>query len=343
MSAQFDLFGEPLNDTAPSNSAETKRPAKSAVLAAPPGANVLSAAARLPAQIFLGTSSWSFAGWNGLVYGGSYPEPRLARDGLAAYAAHPLFRTVGIDRTFYAPIGERDYARYAAQVPAEFRFMVKAPMAITSAYMRSDEGVFSDSPHFLDLGYTIDEFIAPCTAGLGSKAGPLVFQFPPQGRDATRNPDLWVNRLYRFLRELPPGFLYAVEIRDPELFTPRLLMCLKTAGVQFCVASHARMPPPARQMIEASAVLGEGPLIARWSLHSGLKYEVAKARYFPFDRLVDEDPDCRAALAAASLRAIAGGHAAFIVVNNKAEGSSPLSIEKLAALITDVESHAATA
>ena len=195
----------------------------------------------------------------------------------------------------------------------------------------------------MDLGYTIDEFIAPCTAGLGSKAGPLVFQFPPQGRDATRNPDLWVNRLYRFLRELPPGFLYAVEIRDPELFTPRFLMCLKTAGVQFCVASHARMPPPARQMIEATAVLGEGPLIARWSLHSGFKYEVAKARYFPFDRLVDEDPDCRAALAAASLRAIAGGHAAFIVVNNKAEGSSPLSIEKLAALITDVESHAATA
>ena len=343
MSAQFDLFGEPLEGAAPSAPAETKRLARAPVLAAPPSAIALTAAQRLPAQIFLGTSSWSFAGWNGLVYGGSYAEPRLARDGLAAYATHPLFRTVGIDRTFYAPIGECDYAHYAAQVPTAFRFMIKAPMAITSAYVRSDEGVFSESPHFLDLGYTIDEFIAPCTAGLGTKAGPLVFQFPPQGRDATRNPDVWVNRLYRFLRELPPGFLYAVEIRDAELFTPRFLMCLKTAGVQFCVASHARMPPPASQIAAAAAVLGDGPLIARWSLHGGFKYEVAKARYFPFDRLVDEDPASRAALAAASLRAVAAGHAAFIVVNNKAEGSSPLSIEKLAADITDVQTPAATA
>ena len=349
MSSQFNLFGEPLlpalaTDTVEA-SAPTKstRPAKAAVLAAKPSAAALAAAPHLPANIYLGTSSWSFAGWDGLVYGGSYAEPRLARDGLAAYSAHPLFRTVGIDRTFYAPIAKHDYMRYAAQVPPNFRFMVKAPMAITSAYLRSDEGVFGDSPNFLDIDYAINEFIAPCTAGLGAKAGPLVFQFPPQGREATRNPDEWINRLYRFLKALPPGFLYAVEIRDPELFTPRFLMCLKTTGVQFCVASHARMPPPARQIDAATAVLGAGPLIARWSLHSGLKYEVAKARYFPFDKLVDEDPDSRASLAAACLRAADGGHAAFVVVNNKAEGSSPLSIEKLAALVTHVKTPAETA
>jgi uncharacterized protein YecE (DUF72 family) len=340
MPSQFDLFGEPLptpEAVATSAPVAPKRAARSAVLAARPSAAALAAAASLPANIYLGTSSWSYAGWNGLVYDDTYPEPRLARDGLGAYAAHPLFRTVGIDRTFYAPIAEKDYARYAAQVPEGFRFVVKAPMAITSSYMRSDEGVFSDSPYFLDIDYAIDEFIAPCTAGLGAKAGPLVFQFPPQGREATRNPDLWINRLYRFLRELPPGFLYAVEIRDPELLTPRFLACLKTTGVQFCVASHARMPPPAKQIEAAAAVLGDGPLVARWSLHTGFNYAVAKARYFPFDKLVDEDPDSRSSLAAACLRAVAGGHAAFVIVNNKAEGSSPLSIEKLAALVSHVE------
>ncbi len=340
MSSQFDLFGEPLPaPVAPESSTQTalKRTAKAAVLAAKPSDAVLAAAAGMPANIYLGTSSWSFAGWDGLVYDGSYPEPKLARDGLGAYASHPLFRTVSIDRTFYAPIAERDYARYATQVPAGFRFMVKAPMAITSSYLRSDEGVFSDSPYFLNVNYAINEFIAPCTAGLGAKAGPLVFQFPPQGREATRNPDPWINRLYRFLKELPPGFLYAVEIRDPELLTRRFLMCLKTAGVQFCVASHARMPPPREQIEAAAAVLGAGPLIARWTLHSGFKYEVAKARYFPFDKLVDEDPDSRASLAAACLRAVADGYPAFVVVNNKAEGSSPLSIEKLAALVSHVE------
>ncbi len=344
MPAQFDLFGEPLPEpeaaatpvsTTPTRA--TKSAGKNAVLAATPSVAALDAAANLPGNVYLGTSSWSYAGWAGLVYKGNYPEPRLARDGLPAYAAHPLFRTVGIDRTFYAPIAEKDYARYASQVPEGFRFMVKAPMAITSSYVRSDEGAFSDSPHFLDVDYTINEFIAPCTAGLAGKTGPMVFQFPPQGRDATRNPDPWINRLYRFLRDLPPGFLYAVEIRDPELFTERFLKCLQATGVQFCVASHARMPPPARQIELAAAVLGEGPLVARWSLHSGFKYEVAKARYFPFDKLIDEDPDSRHSLATACLRASAGGHAAFVVVNNKAEGSSPLSIEKLAAAISHVQ------
>jgi len=142
------------------------------------------------------------------------------------------------------------------------------------------------------MDYTVREFITPCMAGLAEKAGPLVFQFPPQGR-AVREPDLFINRLYRFLKALPTGPLYAVEIRDPELLTHRFFMCLKTTGVNFCVASHARMPSPREQIERASAVLESGAFIARWSLHSGFKYEDAKSRYFPFNQLVDEDIDSR--------------------------------------------------
>jgi hypothetical protein len=69
----------------------------------------------------LGTSSWSFPGWQGLVWDtprSPYAEGRLPRAGLPAYASHPLLSAVGIDRGFYAPIGVDEYARYAAQVPA---------------------------------------------------------------------------------------------------------------------------------------------------------------------------------------------------------------------------------
>ncbi|MBL4847797.1 MAG: hypothetical protein JKY65_19965 [Planctomycetes bacterium] len=58
---------------------------------------------RLPSDLRLGTSSWSFSGWEGLVYDRPAPSPTLAREGLAAYARHPLFRTVGLDRGYYAP------------------------------------------------------------------------------------------------------------------------------------------------------------------------------------------------------------------------------------------------
>src|SRR4051794_14700912 len=79
----------------------------------------------LPPDIFLGGSTWSFPGWAGLVYDRRYNESRLAHEGLAAYARHPLLRGVGIDRTHYTPVEARDLAVYAAAVPEGFRFLVK--------------------------------------------------------------------------------------------------------------------------------------------------------------------------------------------------------------------------
>ncbi|MET5116957.1 DUF72 domain-containing protein, partial [Burkholderia pseudomallei] len=68
-----------------------------------------------------------------------------------------------------------------------------------------------------------------------------------------------------------------------------------------------------------------GPLIVRWSLLGGYKYEQAKAKYAPFDRLVDEDPHTRTALAELAARYVRAGQPVLITVNNKAEGSAPLS------------------
>ena len=100
-------------------------------------------AATIPTSVRFGTSSWSFPGWAGSVYGDSYSDVQLARRGLPAYAAHPLLRTVGIDRTFYAPISEsafRGYAKQAREVAPGFRFFVKAPMLFTGPRLRTDDG-----------------------------------------------------------------------------------------------------------------------------------------------------------------------------------------------------------
>jgi uncharacterized protein YecE (DUF72 family) len=312
------------------------KPAAVPAVAAPAG--LVALASELPALLHLGTSSWSFPGWNGLVYDGDFREAKLARDGLEAYGKHPLMRTVSIDRTFYAPIAEADYARYASQVPEDFRFLVKAPMAITSSYLRTDAGGFVDSPTFLDPDYAISAFVAPCTTGLGSKCGPLVFQCPPQGRATTSNPDPFINRLYRFLKALPQGVLYAVEVRDPEILTERFFKCLDTTGVRFCIASHARMPAP-RAQIERSRSMRAGPFVVRWSLHSGFEYETAKGKYFPFNRLVDEDPDCRESIARECVRVLDAGFPVYVVINNKAEGCAPLSVEKIAQRIVTLRTN----
>ncbi|HEU4532882.1 MAG TPA: DUF72 domain-containing protein, partial [Polyangiaceae bacterium] len=83
-------------------------------------------ARRLPPHVRLGTSSWTFAGWQGLVYPPGISSKRMREEGLALYARDPLFTTVGVDRSYYEPLGDADWAEYAAQLPEGFRCVVKA-------------------------------------------------------------------------------------------------------------------------------------------------------------------------------------------------------------------------
>ncbi|CAE6688618.1 DUF72 domain-containing protein [Paraburkholderia aspalathi] len=306
------------------------------VLAAPPSAELLALAAELPAQIHLGTSTWSFPGWNGIVYGDEYSNSKLSREGLTAYGAHPLLKTVSIDRSFYQALTVTEYLRYAQQVPEHFRFIVKAPMTITDATVRAERGEpVSLNPCFLNAQMAIDEFVTPCLEGLGTKAGALVFQLSPLPDQMLAQPAVFIERLAEFLTalpKLPEGTCYAIEIRDGSLLTPRFIRTLKAAGVRYCVGIHARMPDPLRQAAALALLDGEpaGPLIVRWSLHGGFKYEQAKAKYEPFNQLVDQDPSTRAALAELAARYALAGQPVVIAINNKAEGSAPLSCVELA-------------
>jgi uncharacterized protein YecE (DUF72 family) len=304
----------------------------------------------LPRNVHLGTSSWYFPGWRDLVWRGDsdYSESQLARHGLSAYARHPLFRCVGIDRTFYQPLTVAEYARYADQVPNDFRFVVKAPAMISDAAMRGKRGdPIEPNPLFLDPSAAIDHFVQPAIEGLGDRAGPLLFQLSPlpgemksaDGGIAT------IERIGALLHALPRAIggiapLYAVELRDTELLTPRLVRTLRECGARLCIALHPRMPVAARQSaaLRAMDALDEegddwrlkAPLVVRWNLAAGLRYEEARTRYAPFDRLVDPDIPTRGTLAHLIHVAIKSGQPSYIIANNKAEGSAPLTLIELA-------------
>jgi uncharacterized protein YecE (DUF72 family) len=331
------MFGDE-GEAAPRRSGSIPPPVSPAEVSPPTAA--LGAA--LPREVHLGTSSWSFPGWTGLVYapreGKPETESRLARLGLAAYAAHPLLRTVSLDRTFYAPLSAAEFARYAADVPAGFRFVVKAPAAFTDPVVRKPgSGVAArDNPSFLDAATATDAFVRPALDGLGEKAGPLVFQFPPLGRRLVSDMRRTAARIAEFLAALPRrDAIYAVEVRDPELACTDFAAAIRAAGGVPCLAIHARMPPAAEQAraFGLDPPGGGPPLVARWNLHAGRQYEQAKADYFPFDQLVEEDHASRTALAGLARTAAAAGRDVFITINNKAEGSAPLSVARLAAAI----------
>jgi uncharacterized protein YecE (DUF72 family) len=306
---------------------------------------------RLPREVYLGTSSWSFPGWRDIVWGSDYTDVQLARAGLPAYARHPVLRAVGIDRGFYRALTERDYARYAAQVPAGFRFVVKAPAAITDAMLRGERGEPREpNPGFLDAQAALDQFVAPAIAGLGAHAGPLVYQLSPLPPDRVRGAagHALIERIGAMLDALPRRAgdvtaTHAVELRNPELLTPRLLQMLRAVDARLVISVHPRMQAPARQSaalraMDALADEGDdwrlkGPLVVRWNLHAGYGYEQAKSRYAPFDRLIDPDIPTRGTVAHLVHVAVKSGQPSFVIANNKAEGSAPLTLIELAKAI----------
>lgn len=318
MKKQPDLFASPAI------------PEETSIGPAPVSATLAALARRLPATVRLGTSSWYFPGWHGIVFDRKASEAVVRREGLRAYAQHPLLRTVGVDRTFYAPLPASEYARYASQVGEEFRFLIKAPSMLLTLTLapRTKE----PNPHFLDPDFALTRFVQPAQDGLGAKLGVLLFQFSPMGKSVTSAPAQFAEQLHAFLLRLPRGPIYAVELRDAALLTSHYAAALKAAGVRHCIGVHPRTPDLAAQAALASHI-GPGPLIARWNLHSGMRYEEAKDRYAPFDRLLDEDPATRATLAELCAQAAMRGEDAYVIINNKAEGSAPLSAFKLAEAI----------
>ena len=301
-----------------------------AVGAAVPSPEVVALAARLPAGTYLGGSTWSFPGWAGLVYDRAHPAARLARHGLAAYARHPLLRAVGIDRTHYRPLPAAELARYAAAVPPDFLFLVKAHEACTLAHYPDHPRYGAErgrpNPLFLDAAHAAAEVVAPYAEGLGAKGGALLFEFAPQDLGPPRR---FAARLHAFLAALPPGPLYAVELRNRELLTADYAAALAAAGACHCLNVHPRMPD-VRVQARLAGVAAAPLTVGRWLLGSGASYEVASKRFAPFDRLAAPDPVARRALAGLARGALAAGRRVLLTVNNNAEGCAPLSIVALA-------------
>lgn len=348
LAQQDSLFDDPPPPVAPAPPPAPEAKRRSAPRALGAGAQVLPAvpavalaalADKLPPRLHLGTSSWHFPGWQGMVWEGVHAPPTLSKQGLGAYAQHPLLRCVSLDRAFYRPLTVSQYAQYAAQVPPGFRFVVKGPSLVCDALVRDEEGRgMQVNPAFLDPTLALETFVQPALEGLGERLGALVFQISPLPLALLADVDALLRRLQALLQALPalrpnaPDAVVAVEVRDAAWLTPAFVQVLREAGATYCLGLHPKLPPIERQLPLLRA-LWPGPLVCRWNLHrrhGAYGYEGAKGLYEPFDRLVDPDPETRSFLARVAGATAAAGCPAYVCINNKAEGSAPLSVQALA-------------
>jgi len=296
-------------------------------------ADARTIAAQLPADICFGTSSWSFPGWKGLVYSGQVTASTIARGGLREYARHPLLRTVGVDRSYYAPIPIDDLRRYADQLPDGFRCCTKAPAGVTALTL-GPPGSGAINPDFLSADRLVAELLEPFALAFEPHAGPFILEFPPFPRDRRIEPADFTARLDRFLEQLPRQFEYAVELRDQRLLTPEYHAVLKRHAVAHTYNYWSAMPMPAAQ----AAIVPPDDLpftVVRLLLRPGSWYEDQKERFRPFNAIVEPDEAMRRDVVELSDRALTRSRKVWVLVNNKAEGSSPLTIMELARRVAE--------
>ncbi|HYO65826.1 MAG TPA: DUF72 domain-containing protein, partial [Archangium sp.] len=198
-SSQLDLFTGAPSPTPPRG---RRRGHEEPVGPAEQPEEVRALGEHLPPGLFLGTSSWTFPGWTGpgLVYDREVTPARLSREGLAAYARHPVLRTVGVDRTFYAPIPASAFAGYAAQVPPGFRFLVKAHEACTLSrwpvHVRYGDLRGQPNDRFLDAAYAQHPVLR--TVGV----------------DRTFYAPIPASAFAEYAAQVPPGFRFLVKAHE---------------------------------------------------------------------------------------------------------------------------------
>jgi uncharacterized protein YecE (DUF72 family) len=308
---QFDLFPPPPLDTSADAALAAKRP---------PG-------------LFLGTSSWTFRGWAGLVYRGTPTQEQLVERGLEEYARHPLFNTVAIDRSYYAPLGVDELTHYARQLPPGFRCLMKVWSAVTS---KVDPRTRAPNPQYLDAGFFKDAVLAAADRSFRAHLGPLLFQFLPLSRSELPKPNEFAWKLERFLAQLPRDYAYAVELRNPELMTPSYFGALQRHGVSH-VFNHWERMPAIRDQLANPASLTSPHVVCRLLLPQGVGYEEAREAFAPFDRLQAPDEQMREDVGSLWRACRAAGRTLTVIVNNKAEGSSPLTVRALLQRLTSAE------
>src|SRR5579859_5585878 len=176
-------------------------------------------------QIRVGTSAFTAAGWEGTFY----PAGMKPAEFLSFYATK--FDTVEVDSTFYRAPAISTVKGWYAKTPPGFLFAAKVPQVITHEKILADcDQDFADFLKAMDC--------------LGEKLGPLLLQFGYFNRNAFATVNDFLARLTPFLKKLPQGYRFALEIRNKNWLVPPFLDALREKRVALALIDQAWMPRP---------------------------------------------------------------------------------------------------
>ncbi len=246
--------------------------------------------------LYVGTSSWKYPGWCGMVYDegryltrGKFSEAKFNKTCLTEYAE--TYSTVCVDAGYYQ-FPKADYlAGLCDQVPGGFKFAFKVTDDITIKKFPNIPRVGAKAgtmnPNFLNAEMFQRLFLAPCSAFPAPRPGiPLIFEFSTLHQHEFEHGRDFVTALDQFLAALPKGWEYGVEIRNKTWLQPEYFAMLRGHGVADSVFNELDSDAVSRRAVDdgglaarpgrasTSAALPPGSLVAL--------YEASVQQFSPY-------------------------------------------------------------
>jgi uncharacterized protein YecE (DUF72 family) len=280
-------------------------------------------------MIRLGTCSWKYPSWSGLVY--SAPK---GIDYLEEYARH--YHTVEVDQWFWSLFAgdkvklpdEAVVAEYRQAVGDDFRFTVKVPnsLSLTHHYKKTKSDPLEPNPFFLDpnLWHSFTDSLS----GMRDVLGPLILQFEYLNKQKMTGRPKFLEQLGAFLDAIPDGPPVAVELRNPRWVDAAWFDFLRDHGASPVLLQGYWMPPVTELYGKFRQELAAHQnLVIR--LHGGDRKGIEKLTKKQWDKVV-QPMDGELEDVARMADDLAGaGPQVFVNVNNHYEGSAPQTIRKL--------------
>lgn len=283
-------------------------------------------------SITIGTCSWKYKSWEGLVY----PPGMREEEYLQEYGRQ--YRTVEVDQWFWS-LFRNDVTllpradtvlRYAREADPGLGFAIKAPNSITLThyYRQSNSALLEVNPHFLSVSLA-REFLE-CLTPLASRVKVVIFQFEYLNKQKMSGLREFVRLLGEFVRNLPPSFRYGIECRNPNYLNGDYFTFLLETGL-IPVFLHGYYMPPAVTLLERfRSQLGDSVIIR---LHGPDRQGMEARTGKDWSQLVRPRDKDLESLALQVGRLARDNVDVLIYVNNHFEGSAPRTIARLHSLL----------
>jgi uncharacterized protein YecE (DUF72 family) len=282
-------------------------------------------------NLHFSTCSWNYPEWSDIgVYSKSYDKHY---EYLPEYAKK--FDTAEVDQWFwslqetgfYRLPKESDATKYFELTPDNFKFTIKAPNSLTLTHYYKTE---IPNEHFLsdDLLYKFTKNIQR----LKTKIGVIMFEFEYLNKNKMTSLDDFVSKLRKFTKSFPKDFIFAIETRNPNYLKKEFFEFLVEKKIGFILIDGYYMPPAVKVYDEFSDYIKKLPCMVIRLLGKDRQAIEKKTRKV-WNRIVEPRDETLSDIVRIILDFSKMKVPLYVNVNNHFEGSAPLTISKLRALI----------